>query len=271
MGFFGDLFGGGSKKGKHQVQEAGALGTQLAAQGQQLGAQYDKGASASIGANAADYMRKAQESARGLAEEQARTAATQGTRAATQAARTAGLNKGQAALTGIQRAGDIYTNTQQGALQQGIGNYMAGTGQIAGQGAEMANRVATGAGMKLGSGGAQLQDASQRQANTMSMVGGLAGAGATLLSDERAKTDVGEAPNLRQMLEHVKPKMFRYRAGGGPKVGIMAQDLERTPMAGAVKETPRGKMIDTAQLTAANTAMIKQLYDRLKGGEHGAV
>ena len=256
MGMFGNLFGQRDKRqGRQQMQQAGGIASGVAGEAAPLGRQYDTGAAQSMGANAGEYMRNAAASAG----EQATTAATGATQAATRAARTGGLNKGQAALTGGQQAGDVF----RGAQQAGVQNYMAGTGQIAGQGAEMAGRQLGAAQIKAGIGGQQMQAGQQQQQGTLGAIGGALG----FLSDENAKENIRPAPDLRAMLEKVKPVAFDYKDGEADKVGVIAQDLEKGPLEGAVVDTPEGKVIDGAQLTGANTAMIKSLYDRVRALE----
>jgi hypothetical protein len=236
----------------------------VAGQAQPYGAQYDAGTAASMGANAGDYMRNAQASARGLAEEQGRTAATQGTRAATQAARTAGLNRGQSALAGAQRAGDIYTQAQQSGLQSGIGNYMAGTGQMAGQGAEMAGRQLNAAQIKSGIGANQQQVGQQQQQSTIGALGQIAGAGAMLLSDEEAK-DVRGPLDLEAALGKLRTVSYDYKgAPGERRIGVLAQDIEKGPMKEAVVETPAGKALNATELAPATLALVAKLYRRVQ-------
>lgn len=279
MGFFSNMFGGEDKKaGRRELRGASQTASGVASQAQPYGAAYDAGTAASMGANAGDYMRKAQESARGLAEEQGRVAATQGTRAATQAARTAGLNKGQAALAGTQRAGDLYTGAQQAGLQSGIGNYMTGTGQMAGQGAEMAGRQLGAAQIRAGIGGQQLQAGQQQGAATLGAMGDVVGAGIGLLKPKASGGVVtkptailaGEdgpevilpltKPNtLDAILRKLKPG----EGAPGEQIGLTARNVEQTPLAGAVVETPAGKALDTNQLSASALALIVKLNDKI--------
>ena len=259
MGFFSNMFGGKDKKaGRRELRGASQTAAGVASQAQPYGQQYDAGAAASMGTDAADYMRKAQASAG----EQATTAATGATQAATRAARTGGLNKGQAALTGGQQAGDVF----RGAQQAGVQNYMAGTGQIAGQGAEMAGRQLTAAQIRAGIGAQQLQAGQQQGAATTGALGGLAGAAAGLLSDEAAKENIKPAGDLDTLLAKLKPVSYDYKPGEGApgeQIGLTAQNVEETPLAGAVVETPRGKALDTNQLSASALALIVKLNDKV--------
>lgn len=62
---------------------------------------------------------------------------------------------------------------------------------------------------------------------------------------------------------------FNYREGSGEdpsrrRYGIMAQDLERTPMgASLVEDTPRGKMIDTRQAAGTLLASVSDLQRQI--------
>lgn len=62
---------------------------------------------------------------------------------------------------------------------------------------------------------------------------------------------------------------YNYREGSGEdtgkrRYGVMAQDLERTPMgASIVQDTPRGKMVDTRQATGTLLASVSDLQKQL--------
>ena len=212
---------GASSEAKDVQKQAEAAAKYAKSEAQYAGAQargYDKATQASMGANAADYMRKANAAAQGQAAQAAGAASEQGSRAAIRAARTAGLNKGQAALTAGQGAADTYSNTYQSGLESGRQQYQAGTQQFAQQGASMANRqlgqqsaqtgnisqANTAVGNQIGASGVVGNIASgqasagaglvgqgnQSFANTMGMIGGIAGA----LSDEEVKDNIVEVP-----------------------------------------------------------------------------
>jgi hypothetical protein len=265
---FDGMFGN-KPSGDKQQNRAGNTAAAVGAQAAPLGQAYDRGAAASFGANAGDYMRNAQQSASQLADEQARGAATSGTRAATQAARTSGLNKGQAALAGSQRAGDIYGNTQQAAMNTGIGNYMAGTQQIAGQGAEMAGRRLNAAGIQAGIGSQQAQQGAAQQQAMWGAVGNTAGAAASMLSDERAK-DVKGPLDLEAALGKLRTVSYDYKGRPGEgRIGVLAQDVEKGPMKEAVVDTPAGKALDARELAPATLALVAKLYRRVQELEKG--
>ncbi len=52
-------------------------------------------------------------------------------------------------------------------------------------------------------------------------------------------------------------------SGAAALFGVEAQDLEKTPLASVVMDTPQGKMVDTRHLTTANTAMISELSKKV--------
>ena len=108
----------------------------------------------------------------------------------------------------------------------------------------------------------------------MNLLGTGLSAGAALLplafSDKNSKTDIKDGYGiLEQVMKSVSPKMFKYKDGFGedsskPRVGVMAQDLEKTPLSSTVVTGPDGyKRVDTGQLTLGNTAMITELSDKL--------
>jgi hypothetical protein len=76
-----------------------------------------------------------------------------------------------------------------------------------------------------------------------------------------------------QMLDQLDPYAFKYKPGTGmdpneQHYGVMAQDLERSPMgASLVRDTPDGKMVDTKKATMANMAAATDLHDRVKALE----
>jgi hypothetical protein len=117
--------------------------------------------------------------------------------------------------------------------------------------------------------GAQMPQSAGTQM-LMSGVGGFAqGAGMAVgKSDRRLKTDIEPGDAVAgKAVGGLKAQMFRYKseAAGAPKrLGVMAQDLEKTPgLSHVVIDTPRGKMIHGGHLSTANTAMIAHLAKRV--------
>lgn len=99
------------------------------------------------------------------------------------------------------------------------------------------------------------------------------------LSDENAKNFYDESKNsldsinIHDIAEKIRPVRFEYKkeiinegkAEPGEHVGVIAQDLEKTPLASAVKEGEDGlKRIDTAELSTANLNLIIQLANEVK-------
>ncbi len=76
-----------------------------------------------------------------------------------------------------------------------------------------------------------------------------------------------------QMLNQLEPVSYNYKPGIGEdpnrrRYGIMAQDLQKTPMgASIVQDTPRGKMIDTAKGVGVALAGEANLNERIKALE----
>jgi hypothetical protein len=280
--------------------QAAGLSAQQAGEAAGMGKGYDTGAKESMGKNAADYMQKANAAAQGQASQAGQAAATAGARSAAQAARASGVNKGQAALAGAQQAGDIYSQTYQQGLESGRGQYSNAAQQFAGQGQEMANRQLSARGQELGAYGQQgnlagqtgtlsqgqgalgLQNAaltsgvgsdqySQGQEQNQGLwnaVGSVSGAvGGLISSDKRLKKDIKSTPEmLDAIVAKLKGKSFEYKdevGDPGPQIGVMAQDLEQTPLAPVVEETPAGKEINTDKLSTANLDLILEMARRI--------
>lgn len=102
-----------------------------------------------------------------------------------------------------------------------------------------------------------------------------------LSSDEAKKqSSQGDGPlpaakkEVQGFLDALEAKKYEYKdpsapgAADGERVGIIAQDLERTPMGAAlVKDTAQGKMVDTVQGFGAVLAAQSELNKRLKALE----
>jgi hypothetical protein len=98
--------------------------------------------------------------------------------------------------------------------------------------------------------------------------GGQVGA-ALAMSDERVKEQIEDASNeVDEALEALLPKAYVYKDakhGKGRRVGIMAQDLERS-RAGShvVTEVADGKAIDLSKATSLALASVSRLHHRLR-------
>jgi hypothetical protein len=76
------------------------------------------------------------------------------------------------------------------------------------------------------------------------------------------------APAIRSALDSLDPKSFRYKdqgLGEGQRLGIMAQDMERTPYGKAiVEESQDGKVIEAGGGLNMALAAIADLHKRMK-------
>jgi len=81
----------------------------------------------------------------------------------------------------------------------------------------------------------------------------------------RALVSASDLEDARETLEAVEPRVYEYRPGMGPpgeRVGVVAQELEETPMGERmVVEGKRGKMVygDPGALTALMAALYQRL------------
>jgi hypothetical protein len=214
--------------------------------------------------------------------------------AAMQAAMAAGMSPAQAAFAASRAGSNAYQSAfpaeynalkQMGMNEQEIQNAFATT--VGGQQLTKENQANTYA---LGNTGLGIQEQNvantydlgnrgllnQQSQQTLGGLGGLLGGAASLiglLSDETMKEDKVKDPAwsmLASVTKEVKPYFFKYNergkkitGDGDEQVGIMAQDLEKTPLKSSVMDTPDGKMIDTRKLTTGNTAMIMELSKKL--------
>jgi hypothetical protein len=98
---------------------------------------------------------------------------------------------------------------------------------------------------------------------------GMAGAqGAALLSDERLKTNITSGDeDADRLLRALRSKSYDYKDqkhGKGRQIGIVAQDLEAAGLGDAVFETPIGKAVSGAKLSAALASMMPGVNKRLE-------
>jgi hypothetical protein len=94
-------------------------------------------------------------------------------------------------------------------------------------------------------------------------------------SDKRLKEDKGSmtSEEVDDLMHQLTDNRFRYKKGSvaddGGKVhyGVMAQDLEKTPAADSVVDTPYGKKVkDTDSKQNMTIAVLKNVHERLKAG-----
>lgn len=177
----------------------------------------------------------------------------------------------QANLLGQQRAQDQASTTSQQAAQMSAIQGQAGIND--------ANRNALMAREEMISGNtsavanAAASDAASRRENNTKGLGGLANGLSSMLSDERAKTDVSDGSNdINSFLEALEAKTYSYKNeanGKGPRTGVMAQDVEQGGPIGdeLVDETAQGKQIDMSKGFGAILASLAELHKRQKALE----
>jgi hypothetical protein len=111
---------------------------------------------------------------------------------------------------------------------------------------------------------AREQTRAQKQANTMSAVG----QGIQAASDKRLKTNVRQGDDLAEaFLESLSSKLYSYKDSPNvDKLGVMAQDMEKSPMGknAVVKNAEGMRFIDTEDATSALLASVANLHGRLK-------
>jgi len=96
-------------------------------------------------------------------------------------------------------------------------------------------------------------------------------------SDYRMKREIRAADSqVEGFLDALNAYQYEYKDPHAPGsdpgifVGVMAQDLEKTPMgASFVKDTPQGKMVDYGHGLAAILASQSNIHDRLRRLEEG--
>lgn len=92
-----------------------------------------------------------------------------------------------------------------------------------------------------------------------------------MMSDERVKTDIQNLSDedVEELLESIKPRKFKYKNaehGEGQRVGVMAQDLERSEMGKAlVKDGPEGKQLDINNVIGALLDSVAHLHRKTRG------
>lgn len=99
-------------------------------------------------------------------------------------------------------------------------------------------------------------------------LGALGAAGAGALSDKNAKKDVSSADSeIKKWLDELSAKNYKYKQekhGKGKKTGVMAQDLEKSPIGKSmVENTEDGKMVDFGKGLGAMLASLASINKRL--------
>jgi hypothetical protein len=209
------------------------------------------------------------EKAKKYAEKKAPMVAEQSAGQALKAGRSSGLSPAQAGTLGAQASSQSYVD----AYNLGSQDYQKAYATQSGIDLEKdRNRIM------------QAQhDLAVQQANDpfnklMTLFGGLGQAamgGAALgmaFSDEGKKENIKDGKGVLEfVLSRMPSKIFNYKPGDAglaknpneARLGVMAQDLEKTPLKAVVTDTPDGKMVDTPQLTLANTALISDMGKKM--------
>lgn len=88
---------------------------------------------------------------------------------------------------------------------------------------------------------------------------------AMLFSDKRAKENIGPGDSVRKTMDSLRSYDFNYKGQAIPRGGIMAQDLEKTPLGKSlVSEVGGTKAVDVPQATGLALAGMADLNTRLK-------
>lgn len=166
--------------------------------------------------------------------------------AANNAAQFNAANQQQAALANQQAA--MTTRSQDITQQQGLGSL---TNQA------NANQV------NAQVGALNAQTAQKQQMGNLISSGASA---AAMLSDIRTKDDVRplDGDLMDEFYAKAIPASWRYKGTTQPRVGPMAQDIEKSAVGRTmVRETPAGKAIDIPSATSALLAMVANLGQRV--------
>lgn len=143
-------------------------------------------------------------------------------------------------------------------------------------GAQQSNAQAMGGGIG-NAGQMQNQNANAQYGANTQLFGALLGAGGALgggylaRSDRNAKTDIQEADlDIEKFLNDLTPYKYKYKEGYGedtsrPRVGIMAQDIEKNPMgAELVNEDQKGKTVDLIEAIPKVLASLGYLNQKIE-------
>jgi hypothetical protein len=254
MGLVGNLQGvlNGSQPSVAQIQQNQAF-DQLRAQ------QQGQAAAAARGGNQALAMRTAANNLGTLGAQQASASALLRAQEQTTARGQLGdvTNSGRTSdigLAGANQNSAINTRAQDITQQSNLGNQalQANSNDVNAQTAKFN----------------QGQQKLQTMGNLVSTGAGVL----SMLSDRRLKEDIEpeSTVDIRDFLNAIKPSAYRYKGAAEPKVGVMAQDVERSGMGRTiVKNTPIGKAIDIPSATGAMLASLADLNRRLAKVESG--
>lgn len=89
-------------------------------------------------------------------------------------------------------------------------------------------------------------------------------------SDRNSKKNISDGANeVRSFLDALEAKTYEYKNGkqpgaNGERLGVIAQDIEKTPMDYMVIDTDKGKQIDYGQGFGAILAALADMHGRVK-------
>lgn len=158
---------------------------------------------------------------------------------------------GQQASTDVAQQGTIAKLAEQQEAESALGAQISGA-QAAAMGIDKMNI-----------------DSSNAKANRWTNLIGGAGTAAAAASDERGKENI-ESSNGKaiDLIEHLKGKLYEYKDdsnGPGLHIGIMAQDLEKTPLGRSMVFEENGmKKVDYGKGFGAVLAAMTEINDKLK-------
>lgn len=127
-------------------------------------------------------------------------------------------------------------------------------------------------GIALNSAMANQQSDNQKRSTDMNMLAGI-GQSAAMISDENAKTNIEPKKyamdEIESFLKVLKPSTYEYKDskhGTGEKMGVMAQDLEKSKIGKTMVDTaPDGtKMVDTNKAIGAILAVMGDMSKQIK-------
>ena len=107
---------------------------------------------------------------------------------------------------------------------------------------------------------------SEDKNSTLSTIGSIASLAALAFSDEELKEDIRPIDSA-SILDDIGSYSFNYKDeahGEGRKTGVLAQDLERAGLGGAVEDTSQGKVVDYGQLGGTLMSLLADVSNRLE-------
>jgi hypothetical protein len=132
------------------------------------------------------------------------------------------------------------------------------------------NQAAGLLGQQINSGNEMAYNQMNNQMNLRTqLITGLGAAAGTAISDKNEKENISDSSgSARDLLDHLKGKLYEYKDstnGEGVHVGIMAQDLEKSPLGKSMVINDGGmKKVDFGKGFGAVLAAMTEINDKLK-------